>query len=151
MPAKVICKFHKDPMKNKRTKPWTMSSMAFFNNQRQMTPKWLVWSGQNSNSSEISCLSWLPASLTKIWSVMNMLTVMNVLTWRQHFPIIVYKKFFQCSALKWMIQSGWNLNSWDLMLVLDTCKFGEDRIKNEKRWRHHFPHYKSNGSFWLPQ
>ena len=32
-----------------------------------------------------------PASLTKIRSIMN------VLAWRHHFPIIVYKKFFQCS------------------------------------------------------
>ena len=33
--------------------PLTVASMAFFNNQGQITPKWLVWSGQNSNSSEI--------------------------------------------------------------------------------------------------
>ena len=30
---------------------------------------------------------------------------------------------------KWMIQSSWNLN---FMLVLDTCKFGEDPIKNDR-------------------
>ena len=42
--------------------------MAIFNNQGQITPKWLVWSGQNLNLSEILCLSWLPASLTKIQS-----------------------------------------------------------------------------------
>ena len=70
-----------------------MSSMAFFNN-RQVTPKWLVWSGQNSNSSEILFLSWLPESLTKIRSIMN------VLARRHHFPIIVYENFFQCSRAR---------------------------------------------------
>ena len=30
MPAQVICKFHKDQIKNERTMPWTMSSKAFF-------------------------------------------------------------------------------------------------------------------------
>ena len=94
MPAQVICKFHKDPKKNERTMSWTMSSMAFFNNQGQITLKCLVWSGQNSNSSEIICLSRLPASLTKIRSIMN------VLAWRNHFPIIVYGKFFQCSRAR---------------------------------------------------
>ena len=81
MPPHVVCKFYKDPIKIKRTMPWTMSSMAFFNNQGQISPKWLVWSGQNSNLSEILCLSWLPASLTKIQSIMN------VLAWRHHYSL----------------------------------------------------------------
>ena len=34
--------------------------------QGHVTPKWLIRSSRNSNSSEILCLSWLPASLTKI-------------------------------------------------------------------------------------
>ena len=49
MLAPDICKFHKDLIKNERTMLWTMSSMAFFNNQGQITPKWLVWRGQNLN------------------------------------------------------------------------------------------------------
>ena len=35
------------------------------------------------------------------------------------------------------------------MHVLVTCKYRKDRIKNnQKRWRHHFPHYKSMGVFY---
>ena len=47
------------------------------------------------------------------------------------------------------------------MPVLDTCKFGEDPIKNDwEKWRHYFPHYKlmeafscHDNQFWsnLPQ
>ena len=35
--------------------------------QQHITLKWLIQSGLNSNSTEILCLTWLPASLTKIW------------------------------------------------------------------------------------
>ena len=49
--------------------------------QGQVTPKLVVWSGPKSNSSELLCLSWLPATLMMIrWK-------MNELVWRQHFPI----------------------------------------------------------------
>ena len=34
--------------------------------QGQVTPKWVVWSGLKSNSSEPLCLSWLPPTLMKI-------------------------------------------------------------------------------------
>ena len=39
--------------------------------QGQVTPKWVVWSGPKSNSSELLCLSWLSATLMMIWSKMN--------------------------------------------------------------------------------
>ena len=34
--------------------------------QGQVTPKWAVWFGPKSNSSELLCLSWLPATLMMI-------------------------------------------------------------------------------------
>ena len=34
--------------------------------QGQVTPKWVIWSGPKSNSSELLCLSWLPATLMMI-------------------------------------------------------------------------------------
>ena len=104
--------------------------LVLINNQGQITPKWLVWTSQNSNSYEILCPSWLPASLTKIWSIMN------VLAWRHHFPITVYDKFFQCSRARNTemnnpIQLEYEL-IWYFMPVLDTCKFCEDQIKNDR-------------------
>ena len=48
----------------------------------QVSPKWLVWFGPNSNWTELLCLSWLPATLMMIQSKLN------ELAWRQHFPII---------------------------------------------------------------
>ena len=39
--------------------------------QGQVTPKWVVWSGPKSNSSELLCLSWFPATLMMIRSKME--------------------------------------------------------------------------------
>ena len=39
-----------------------------FVTQRQVTPKWVVWFGSKSNSTEFLCLSWSPATLMMIWS-----------------------------------------------------------------------------------
>ena len=50
--------------------------------QGQVTPKLVVFSGPKSYSSELLCLSWLPATLMMIRSKMN------ELAWRQHFPIV---------------------------------------------------------------
>ena len=65
-----------------------ISLWDFFRPQGQVTPKSDVRSGRNSNSSEILCMSSLPASIKRIGSKTT-----------------------------------------------------------EKRWRHHFPHYKSMGAF----
>ena len=56
--------------------------------QGQVTPKWLVWSGPKSNSSELLYLSCLPATL------MMSRSKMNELAWRQHFPIISLWEIF---------------------------------------------------------
>ena len=42
-----------------------------FVTQGQVTPKWVVWFGPKSNSTEFLCLSWLPATLMMIQSKMN--------------------------------------------------------------------------------
>ena len=39
-----------------------------FVTQGQLTPKWVVWFGSKSNSTELLCLSWLPATLMMIRS-----------------------------------------------------------------------------------
>ena len=140
MSAQIICKFHKDPIKMKGLCPEKCYLWHFGNHQGQITPKWLVWSGQNSNSSEIICLSWLPASLIKIWSIIN------VLAWRHHFSIIVYEKIFQRSRahntkVTDPIRPEFKLVR-DLMPVLVTSKFDEHPIKNERTsLESPFPHY----------
>ena len=57
--------------------------------QGQVTPKLVVLSGPKSYSSELLCLSWLPATLMMIRSKMN------ELAWRQHFPIVSLWEIFK--------------------------------------------------------
>ena len=94
------------------------------------------------NSSELLCLSWLPATLMMIRSKMNELAR------RQHFPIISLWEIFRRSMAANSEISGPNWPKFKIvpvfMHVLVTCKY---RTKTtEKRWRHRFPHYKSVGA-----
>ena len=52
MPEQIICKSHKDPIKTKMAMLPTRLNMLFFGMQGQVTPKWLAWFCQNSNSSQ---------------------------------------------------------------------------------------------------
>ena len=104
--------------------------------QGHVTPKWLIWSSWNSNSSEILWLSWLPASLTKIRSKMN------ELAWRHYFPIISLWEIFRCSRQLTplsVVQSGRKSNS-SKILCMSSLPASIKRIGSkttEKRWRHH--------------
>ena len=79
---------------------YSSSKVWNFVTQRQVTPKWVVWFGPKSNSTELLCLSWLPATLMMIRSKKNKLA------WRHHFPIISLWNFFRCSRAANSIVSG---------------------------------------------
>ena len=66
MPVLVICKFEEDPIKTEGAIDRIHN--IFSDAQGQVTPKSMDGYGQNSNSSEILCMSWLPASVMKIRS-----------------------------------------------------------------------------------
>ena len=77
---------------------------------------------------------------------------MNELAWRHHFPIISLCEFYRRSRAANCVVSGPIWLKFELVLdfmhVLVTCKYKEDGSKaTEKRWRHHFPPYKSMGAF----
>ena len=114
--------------------------------QGHVTLKWLNRSSQNSNSSEILWLSWLPVSLMKIRSKMNKLA------WRHHFPIVSLWEIFRRSRAANSIVCGpiWPKVKFlqDYMHVLVTSSIRRIESKTtEKRWRHRFPYYKSMGAF----
>ena len=94
------------------------------------TYKWAMETrSPKSNSSELLCLSWLPATLMMIRSKMN------VPAWRQHFPISL-GKFFRHSRAANSVVSGpiwWKFELvLDFMHVLITCKYKKDPIKNNR-------------------
>ena len=132
--------------KMSQREPWVRKCKIFVI-QGQVTPKLVVLSGPNSNSSELLCLSWLPATLMIIRSKMNELHV----AWRQQFPIVstcscpwASKKF-----PKSVVRSGQHSNSSEI-LCMSSLPASIKRISSkttEKGWRHRFPHYKSMGAF----
>ena len=88
----ITCKYKKDQIKNNREnggdRDIQVQMCEICVTQRQVTPKWVVWFGPNSTSTEFLCLSWLPATLMMIRSKMK------ELAWRQHFPIISLREIF---------------------------------------------------------
>ena len=113
----------------------------------QKTYKWAMETrGPKSNSSELLCLSWLPATLVKIRSKMNELARSH------HFPIISLWEFFLTSRAANSVVSGpvWPKFELvrDFMHVLVTYKYIRIGSKaTKKSWRHHFPQYKSMEAF----
>ena len=67
----ITCKYEKDLIKNSREKVETSffhyKPIGIFSDvQGQLTPQSVVQSSRNSNSSELSCMSSLPASMKRI-------------------------------------------------------------------------------------
>ena len=67
----ITCKYEKDPIKNSREKVETSFSHykpmgIFLDVQGQLTPQPVVRASRNSNLSELSCMSSLPASMKRI-------------------------------------------------------------------------------------
>ena len=97
----------------------------------QKTYKWAMETkGPKWNSSELLCLSWLPATLMMIRSKMNKLA------WRHHFPITSLWGIFRRSRAANSLVSGpiWPKFKLvrDFMHVLVTSKYKKDRIKNNR-------------------
>ena len=100
--------------------------MGFFGSQGQVTPKWIVWSRQNSNSSKNLWLPRIPASLMKIRSKFKALLIGQGQIWAFFFCHSRARKSEVDSPI-WpefeLIQG--------FMAVLVTCKTDEDPIKSE--------------------
>ena len=88
--------------------------------------------------SEILCLAWLPASLTKIRSKMN------ELAWRHHFPIISQWDFLNAQGHlipKGMLRPDRNSDSSEI-LCLSLLPANLMKIETKLKvlaWRHRFP------------
>ena len=67
----------------------------------------MVWFGPKSNSSQLLCLFWLPATVMMIWSKMN------ELAWRPHFPIISLWDLFYTSRTANSKVNGQYVIKWD--------------------------------------
>ena len=62
----ITCKYEEDPIKNEGTRVLTTLYINFSDAQGQITLVLVVVCGQNLNSSELSCMSSLPARMKMI-------------------------------------------------------------------------------------
>ena len=92
--------------------------IIFFTAEGQVTPKWLVRYDQNSNLSEILCLSSFPVSLMKSEFIVT------EKRWRHHFP---HSKSMGMLKAYNSVVSGSIWQKFELVLdfmhVLVTCKY----------------------------
>ena len=75
----VACKNEEDPIKNEGARVVTTLFINFLDTQGLLTPKSVMESCQNSNSSELLWLVLFSARMKKIHPIMK------VLEWSQHF------------------------------------------------------------------
>ena len=66
MDVLVTCKYEDDPIKNRGARVFTTLYINFSDVQGQIILELLVVSGQNLNSSKLSCMSLLPARMRMI-------------------------------------------------------------------------------------
>ena len=140
MPLQVIIKFGEDLINNNGTIPRTTFAPLqlvyekTFDPQGQETPKWIVWSGRNSNSSEIL---WLP--LLNTYKYEEYPIKMKSLSIGQHFHQNKYMEAnFRHSRA----------SNTKVLAVLAICKFDENPIKMEDtidRTRSHMGLFGSQG------
>ena len=126
MPVLVTSNFDDDSIKNYRASMETQfshyKSMGnFLNVQGQLTPKSVVRSGWNLNSSEILCISSLSASIKRIGSKAT------VKRWRHHFPHYKSMGAFCCHGHQSFdpicLKTLWSLSPPPVMLHI---KFDQD-------------------------
>ena len=71
MDVLVTCQYEEDPIKNRGARVFTTLHINFSDVQGQITLELVVVSGQNLNSSKLSCMSLLPAIMRMIDSKMK--------------------------------------------------------------------------------
>ena len=151
MDVLVTCKYEKDPIKNEGARVDTTLYSNFSDVQGQITLVLVSVSGQNLNSSKLSCMSSLPARMRMIDSKMK------ELEWSQDFSHYKSMGIFHIAqgqiTLVLVSVSGQNLNSSKLscMSSLPARMRMIDSKMKELEWSQDFSHYKSMGMFHIAQ
>ena len=107
----------------------------------------MLGSSRISTSSKLSCMLSLPASMKRI----RLRTAEK--KWRHHFshykPMGIFSDFQGQLTPQWVVQSSRNSNLSELS-CMSSLPANMKRIRSrtvEKKWRHHFSHYKPMGIF----
>ena len=151
MDVLVTCKDEKDPIKNEGARVDTTLYSNFSEAQGQKTLVLVSVSGQNLNSSKLSCMSLLPARMRMIDSKMK------ELEWSQDFSHYKSMGIFQIAqgqlTPQSLVRSGRISNSSEILWMF-SLPASMNKIRSKMKaleWTQHFPHYiKPYGSYLLP-
>ena len=142
----VACKNEEDPIKNEGARVVTTLFINFSDAQGELTPKSVMESWRNSNSSELKWLVLLSARMKKIHPKMK------VLEWSQHFSHYKSMGIFPDAqgqlTHKSLDQSCQISDPFDILwlsLLHARIKKNQSRMK-ELEWSQDFPHYNSMGA-----
>ena len=119
----------------------------FLIDQGQLTPKSAVEFCRNSNSSKLLWLSSLPTRMKKIQSKMKALECYQDFPHYKHMGFFFRRSRAATSAVPSRIWPKFELISRYIIVVLITCKYEEDPIKNKgARMLTRFHHYNPMGA-----
>ena len=138
----VACKNEENPIKNEGAWVVTTLFIDFPDAQRQLTPKSVMESCWNSNSSELLWLVLLPARMQKINPKMK------ILEWSQHFSHYKSMGIFQDAqgqlTHKPLVWYCWISNPFEILWLFSWIK-NQSKMK-ELEWSQAFPHYNPMGA-----
>ena len=139
-------KNEEDPIKNERARVVTTLFINFSDAQGERTPKSVMESCPNSNSSELLWLVLLSARMKKIHPIMK------VLEWSQHFSHYKSMGIFPDAqgqlTHKSLVQSCRITNPFEILwlsLLPAKIKKNQSNMK-ELEWSQDFPHYNTMGA-----
>ena len=137
----VACKNEEDPIKNEGARVVTTLFINFSDAQGQLTPKSVMESCLNSNSSELLWFVLLSARVKKIHPKMK------ELEWSEHFSNYKSKGIFPDAqgqlTHKSLVQSCRILNQFEILwlsFLSARIKKNQSKMK-ELEWSQDFPHY----------
>ena len=142
MDVLVTCKYE-DPIKNEGARVVTTLYSNFSDAQGQITLVLVSVSGQNLNSSKLSCMSSLPARMRMIDSKMKELEC------SQDFSHYKSMRIFPDAqgqlTPQSLVRSGQILNSSEMLSLPASMKKIRSKMK-VLEWTQHFPHYNPMGA-----
>ena len=130
MDVLVTCKYEEYPIKNEGARVDTTLYSNFSDAQGLITLVLVSVSGRNLNSSKLSYMSSLPARMRMIESKMKEVECSQDFSHYKSMGIFSRRSRAANSAILGPIWPNFELVQ-DVIVVLVTCKYEEDPIKNE--------------------
>ena len=141
MDVLVTCKYEEDPIKNEGARVVTTLYSKFSDEQGQITLALVSVSGQNLNSSKLSCMSSLPARIRMNDSKMKELECSQDFS---HYKSMgIFPDAQGQLTPQSLVRSGRIWNSSELLWMF-SLPASMKKIRSKMKaleWTQHFPHY----------